>query len=252
MAGSSAPFADCLVDPLARAAGPLVITGPLPLFTHCRNATCIARANEASGRGIASNKTTPVSSGARAIGELQPLAGTLAEVDCREHERSERAAVQLVEAAFRWSLPLVLRGCAVEMPAVRTWRRKVIDLRSTAGDKADAANLKHFGEAFTRDTRWAAPFGRKLESFAPSISSRTLWVSTGGQRGDAHYDTFDNLHAVVTGAKTFRLISPRDAPSLYYDFAHLRDPEANEQEEIVCPSKHSYGKLLTKNEPTVW
>ena len=170
-------------------------------------------------------------------GQLGTLKGapptvSIAEVVCSPDNRdsSHEAAVRLASAALRWSLPLVLRGCAAGMPAIERWRNDTyirtraarafapVLARKSEGAHEFTGNLDDLDVSLLVDTWWPQPLGEALWKFATEAGSKGLWVSAGAKRAAAHYDTFDNLHVVVNGAKEFRLVSPQAAASMYVDF----------------------------------
>ena len=167
---------------------------------------------------------------------------------------SAATALRHARAAFATSEPLVLRGCATRMPAVRRWRNSSY-LRAQlqqAGDadgshspfapllaEADAmrdgvGQLE--GGSWLEDLSWKSPLSAELLGFTTSPHA---WVSTGGKDAAMHFDTVDNYHAVVgDGAKQFDLISPSDLPNLYIDFP----PQTRSEDAVVrCPDRESFG-----------
>ena len=213
----------------------------LPLFGHCRNASCVDAAHaQLGGRYLPSSDFS--------VGEHAPLgelgggnpARRVSEFAC-ETDADAAAAVVLSKAAIRWSMPLVLRGCAREMPARRRWANASY-LRATA-ERAFASVLGlpsdpggHTGDldaldpALLADTWWPSAVGEWLFDFAREPGAKGLWVTSGGKRAAMHYDTFDNFHVVVGGRKEFRLVSPEHAASMYVDF-----PTSN------CPGDGNFG-----------
>ena len=91
----------------------------LPLFSHCRDDDCVEKVHRAFDDGA----HVPDDTGAgERSGELGALPGAspmlpIAEVSCDD---DADAAIRLAINAQRWSLPLVLRGCALSMPVSRT------------------------------------------------------------------------------------------------------------------------------------
>lgn len=170
---------------------------------------------------------------ARRSGQLGVLPGAapaikIPDIVCTDEDSSQKHAVSIALAAMRWSMPLVLRGCAASMPAIRRWRNSTY-LNEVASHAFAPALARRAGQEFTgsldeldpsllADTWWAQPFGEALWEFALDEGAKGLWASSGGKRAAAHYDTFDNLHVVVSGTKEFRLVAPEAAASMYVDF----------------------------------
>ena len=218
------PFHDCLTHPV----GPRADFPLLPLFGYCRNASCV---DEAHGQQGGRNRPrTDSSTGERApLGELHgQLTRPIAEFTCATDADQEEAVV-LSKSAMQWSMPLVLRGCAWEMPARRRWANASY-LRATAeqafapvlGLPSDpgghTGDLDALDPALLADTWWPSAVGEWLFDFAREPGAKGLWVTSGGKRAAVHYDTFDNFHVVVSGHKEFRLVSPQHAATMYIDF----------------------------------
>lgn len=225
----------------------------LPLFSRCLNVTCIALAHQQhSGQQFLTGQDPHNNDDSAAIKELGSGVGkpaAVAEVRCGS--RTDDIATH-VQSAVRFSMPLLIRGCARSMPAVTRWANDTY-LRETGVhgfeellgfDSGDSSShgLEQLSAPYTRDTWWPAPFAELLWDFAIGHGSRSLWVSTGAQRAAMHFDTFDNIHVVVGGAKTLHLVSPEYAPHLYYDFAAADAEESSRgADDTVCPSYGGYG-----------
>ncbi len=183
-------------------------------------------------------------------------------------DTTDAALAAAVDAAVDANRPLVLRGCVASMPAVRSWtdeRLRTVQLpyspdappRTLFGllwDDANAAVEDHSAKdeptlttqlpRELEDEVYHGELGRLLRNFsghdAFERSVATLWLSRGGKRASAHYDTFENLHAMVAGEKSFYLIDPVYALSLYYDFPQW-PREAATGEGIGCDHLGCYG-----------
>lgn len=233
--------AGCLLPSGSLMSGPAA--APLfdvPSYSNCLNMSCLRlEPSFAPGSDRAEDGSHERSGGTRALGEMTPPDG-VAGWSCVSASDAETR--ELIEAAFRWSLPLVLRGCALDMPAVRRWANVHFNLH-VEGTPAEgghvATALENLDESIGRATRWESPFSRQLQSFGGQ-GSQTIWIARGGNQGDAHYDAWDNLHVVAVGTKLFRLVAPEHAAYLYYDYAHLR-AGLSASEEVVCPSRRTYG-----------
>ena len=213
----------------------------LPLFTRCRNVTCVEQAHrQLGGRHL---PPTAIGKPAKHTGELGELTGAprmrgISEVACETHA-DEVMAVELAVAAVRWSLPLVLRGCARAMPAVSRWTNATY-LRAVAADAFapvlgqppphgnNMPALDDLPPDLLADSWWPSPFGEKLFEFARNEHTKTLWATSGGKKAAAHYDTFDNFHVVVGGQKEFRLVSPAHASAMYVDFPKTQCPNSGQ------------------------
>ena len=177
-------------------------------------------------------------------GELGALPGAspmlpIAEVSCDD---DADAAIRLAINAQRWSLPLVLRGCALSMPAVSRWANdSYVRERLRADEDAFAHTasahttfLDDLDPAVLADTWWPGAFGEHLWAFARQRDAKALWVSAGDTGTAAHFDTFDNLHTVVAGHKEIRLVPPSDAAKMYIDWAPASRP-AGSLRTWSCP-----------------
>jgi hypothetical protein len=180
----------------------------LPLFSRCRNATCVLTAHEQLGGAHIPRAHQPAGNEIRrvianAMGELPhapPVKG-VAEVPCSASDPDEAQAVKLAQAALRWNLPLVLRGCANSMPAIARWANDTY-LRAVGPDAfapvlepghetGSTTVLDELDPSLLVDTWWPSPLGELLWNFAASPRAKGLWVTPGGKRAAMHYDTFD-------------------------------------------------------------
>jgi len=186
---------------------------PIPALALCRNTTCISAAyrqmNRAHFLPIEGNSDHGDASGGTQHHELGTLGPSreapspIDEAHCRGGLLDvEAEVVSRVSSAIEWSQPLVLRGCAANMPAVSRWSNDTY-LRAHS-PAAFAPILSTDGQGFTSVNT--------LDQLHPGLITDVWWPSP------VDYDTFDNLHVVVSGTKTFRLVSPGDAALLYADF----------------------------------
>ena len=106
--------------------------------------------------------------------------------------------------------------------AVENLHAREEDANKRGGDGAPPAvtrGLDDLDVRMLRDTWWGrpdapsegSPFAELLWHFARAQRAKSVWASAGGVRAGMHYDSFDNLHVVVRGSKTFRLVAPSDA-----------------------------------------
>ena len=236
----------------------------LPLYSRCVNTSCLLSAHEQIGTApIASN----VSRGGE-IGQLPaispphkpPPTSRITEYDCHSAD-DEELAVTSARAAIRSSSPLVLRGCARAMPAIQRWLSS--DYLREIDDDTFASVLEHdkrhpsgytsrarqnLGRArefdnldirLLQDLWWpSSPMAKFLHGFSEAPFARTLWVSAGGSKAGMHYDSFDNVHAVVVGRKTFRLASPASAANLYVDFPSPAKPLSPAEKRLPTWVEH--------------
>ena len=230
---------DCLLPAHASASGALV-SSVLPLYSRCINTTCIALAHSEATRPQA---TTCTDDDANTLHEFGALPGApavipIANWTCISGE-DEEEAVTRVHDAIRASTPLVLRGCARAMPAVRRWMSdEHLDL-SAGSSLLATRGLDDLNPKLLRDTWWPdSPFAELLWEFSRARGAKSLWASNGGKKAAMHYDSFENLHVVVHGEKLFRLASPTHGEKLYLDFV---PHEADEDAEVTCPASGSYG-----------
>ena len=132
---------------------------------------------------------------------------------------SSEAAVARARAAFAGSKPLVLRGCAAGIPAIRTVRNDSL-LRSLPGGSrlfapllsleapADANGPLEPVGAWEAHWTWPSAISDELRRWSAMAGGYApmVWVSRGGKDAAMHYDTVDNYHVVVGDApKSFEV-----------------------------------------------
>ena len=253
-------FSPCLRLPTSGEAGSLEAAGTLwhlPYFGACREAPCVTAHHESSDAQFVPGAPTTwqADESAPEFGDLPgQRSQRLPEFRCTD-SASEAEAIRLIHASISNSTPLVLRACALPMPAVERWA-EVAHLRAaehafspllhppTEDDQNPMAVTQRLSlpPSLRRDLEWASPFGDLLHRFgrnatgerpegandaaatddddgtggvADAAAADQLWVSGGGVEGSLHFDTSDTLHAVVAGAKEMRLASPEYSRHLY-------------------------------------
>lgn len=83
-----------------------------------------------------------------------------------------------------------------------------------------------------------------------ALSTRLLWLGTGGTIGNLHFDRQENLMAVLRGSKTFTLFDPRDSANLYVG-EPLREAKYRAEMHVYghsAASKHETEVLIDKND----
>lgn len=173
-----------------------------PTFALCRNATCISAAYRQKNRA----HLLPINASARgdvrdaqyyelgSPGPSRQVPSPITELQCREGlEADEAKVVTQVSSAVARSQPLVLRGCAANMPAISRWLNDTYlrelspvafaPILSTYGQGSTSVNtLDHLHPGLVADVWWPSPVGDLLWSFGLSPLARGLWVSAGGTR----------------------------------------------------------------------
>ena len=208
----------------------------LPYFGACRNTSCVTAHHESHDLQFVPGPPTNGSMQSLEFGEIpgqrvQPLA----EIRCTS-VASEIEVIRAIHASISNSTPLVLRACALDMPAVK-WRDKEAYL--AAADGVFATLLRTAKEnktvltqqrvslspALQRDLEWATPFGQFINEFGRNAltgvddtAADQMWVSGGAVESSLHFDTPDTLHVVVAGTKEIRLTSPEFSRHVYADF----------------------------------
>ena len=215
----------------------------LPYFGLCRNTSCV---RERYSSHANARRFMPVSVGARREADRMPALEDLRtlqhvpieDIACGTVDDEQQHAVRtMFNASKPRRTPLVLRGCALAMPAVRLWLDDAYLLHRTASPKAaddapfwalikkPSANGMLSGEDSTRpladglldDVRWDSLFGAALrDNFSSTVPH--VWASEGGKRAALHWDAVDNLHVMVSGEKEAILVAPRDHAHFYMDF----------------------------------
>ena len=182
------------------------------------------------------------------------------EVACVGPHDEAAAAMQVQEALGRQA-PLVLRGCSRSMPAITRWMDDG-HLRAVRGDSVpstaplaallterqpeevtdsaqeasatDGELSMRVADALRADTAWPSPLSALLQSLT---SLPHVWASSGGKFAALHFDSVDNVHAIVSGEKDFLLVSPGDIEQIYLDFPANQDDQA----AVACPGALSFG-----------
>ena len=159
---------DCLLPAHASASG---VSRVLPLYSRCIDTTCIALAHGEATRPRREEATTCTDDDANTLHGFGALPGApavipIANWTCNSGE-DEEEAVTRVHDAIRASTPLVLRGCARAMPAVRRWMsNEHLDL-SAGSSLLATCGLDDLNPRLLRDTWWPdSPFDELLWEFS--------------------------------------------------------------------------------------
>lgn len=152
----------------------------------------------------------------------------ITEFDCIKS--GEDAAVKALQTATKRNQPVVFRGCVRHMPAIQKWstndylrkkalkfrNRKVWNAFSVLWNKNYDPTSTNLPKDLLEDVRWdSSPFGRMLPHVTDGPAAITAWVSHGMKKASSHFDTFENLHAVIAGEKKIFLVSPEFAANMY-------------------------------------
>jgi hypothetical protein len=224
----------------------------LPLFGRCRSRSCVRAAHKelAGGRYVPVRAMRPHVGGA--VGGLSGQAVVhVREVACRHDGATaglataeDDAAVRGVWSAIEQNEPLVLRGCARSMAAVTKWADSAYLAHHGAHNFAPLLNTSVYDRSdplrsaqLLADLEMPSELGALLRRWSGDAAP-SAWVTRGGKRAAMHFDSFENVHVMVSGAKHFRLVSPVDALAMYIDFA---GSAAEAEIDEVCPDHGTFG-----------
>ncbi len=162
---------------------------------------------------------------------------------------------------FMWGItrsdPVVFRGCATKMPAIKKWTHEFVKA-NLRGKMMKNMFHPHFAEERTTEGGLGPCPDHMVEDLYPTEGEshfmdflkrfrgkNWIWVSQGGRSAQSHFDTFDNVHVVINEKKKFYLGSPKYAPSLYLDFNENDCPgkAMNKRLDIGCDALGCYNFL---------
>ena len=229
------PFAKCLDQGHSSAAPggpPISWSVSHPLFTGSRVPECIydTYAHMSGGAHFVPTSATASAYGGGGRGDrpkefgFQQTAPTqpIAEVDCAREPLVAPLVARLRDAIAR-SVPVVFRGCSARMGAVERWQ----------DDNYLSAWPDYFRNILEPDTHGGTSPGQLPDGVIEDLAGSPFifaaiadegfgrpsgWVSVGDKRADTHFDTFENIHTMVSGSKIFRLVSPAYSAHMYLDF----------------------------------
>ena len=161
-------------------------------------------------------------------------------------------ASRFLNQHVREQVPLVMRGCAREQPAMRRWATDAM-LRNIAGDWVDGRGVR-FSDWLEEYNTTNAYYARMLDSrrfhnrdsprtdmhsatvvrsllddlvlptplrsSTEAVSNRQVafWMNSGRQTSQLHYDSHDAFLMQIDGEKELLLLDPADSHRVYLDF----------------------------------
>jgi len=152
-------------------------------------------------------------------------------------------AVKKAQDGIRRSIPLVLRRCALTMPAIKKWVdpshvRKYKVFRALFPDETGDWNEYDVGQYVVPEKLLndllppkESEHSNRFTDFMREFRLKNfVWTSRGARKARTHFGTFPNLHVMISEKKTWWIASPGWSKHLYIDFVNSR-----------CPGDHSGG-----------